>query len=249
MELLQSHRLTTISASGYLRRKLDEIIEALIHNSFMLLRAPAYKQHRHNVAKLLLGEKAAQLERDRKEARRRIIATYSDATTNTERLAFGLKTSYTDPAIHTPLPHNGADSFKYCPVCMKMDGLTKPHFRCLACEKLLPHPRIFLCAFPCFDFFHQNPADFLHCNIETLTPLGESKYFKNEPVTLQLAPPPEVEEPKKKGGGLKNLVPKLQGPFFSYNKELYKDKYLEDKDLETILNSLKKPPAPSPANL
>ncbi|CAD8048425.1 unnamed protein product [Paramecium sonneborni] len=239
----QSSQLNNIESFNQLRVEFEEYFEIMIHNTFLLIQQTSPSQYRHDLAKVLLNEKGQQIERDRNEAKRKLNATYQESSSNTDNLSFGLQKYYADQ-FHTPIPQKQEDTFKYCLVCIQFDGLTKPYYRCQVCEKLLNINKIFLCPFPCFELFHRNPSDFVHCDMKILESLGDGIYFKNES-TFELIN--NCQEEDANGKKRKNNKPPSK-TYWSFNKEIYKQAYINnDQDLNDILNTFKKPQAPTPS--
>ena len=120
-----------VNNTNYIRIEFEEYFEAAIFNSQIL-----YDLSRIGFANALLSDKIIQLQRDRREARRRCNLQIFDREVATDKLSFGLHMTYAE-SYHTPIPQSEKDKFKYCPVCMKFGGFTKPYFRCIPCENSL----------------------------------------------------------------------------------------------------------------
>ncbi|CAD8148917.1 unnamed protein product [Paramecium pentaurelia] len=239
----QSSQLNNTEGFHQLRVEFEEYFEIMIHNTFLLIQQTSQSQFRHDLAKVLLNEKGQQIERDRNEAKRKLNVTYKENYSNTDHLSFGLQKQYADQ-FHTPIPQKQEDTFKYCLVCMKFDGLTKPYYRCQLCEKLLNVSKIFLCPFPCFELFHRNPSDFIDCDMKMLEPLGDGIYFKNES-TMQLVNNGQEEDASGKKRKYNKPPPRT---YWSFNKEIYRQANInDDQNLNDILNTFKKPQAPAPS--
>jgi hypothetical protein len=143
---------------------------------------------------------------------------------------------------------------------MKFDGLSKPYYRCLVCEKQFMQGKIFLCLFPCFELFHRNPSEFIICEMGSLQ--GEDKYFCKsdalaDAATLMKPPPPQPKPPASSNSRRSNGQPKanpnnpnnpnparIQQNYHNYNWSYHRyekaryDLDKSEKDLDQYLEAL-----------